>query len=102
MAEFYSANLGAEVRKGLSQKAKQGGWPTKAPIGYPKQEGANRREGGRQDRPRSQTGDARKGSLSPLIHGRALDRRSSGLARGQGIHFALFEERNSPAAKRDL
>lgn len=34
MAEFYSANLAAEVKKGLSQKAKQGGWPSRAPVGY--------------------------------------------------------------------
>jgi len=34
MAEFYSANLAAEVRKGMGQKAKLGGYPHKAPIGY--------------------------------------------------------------------
>jgi DNA invertase Pin-like site-specific DNA recombinase len=34
MAEFYSANLAAEVRKGMTQKAKQGGWPQMAPLGY--------------------------------------------------------------------
>jgi site-specific DNA recombinase len=34
MAEFYSANLAGEIRKGMSQKAKMGGWPTKAPVGY--------------------------------------------------------------------
>src|SRR5581483_9124089 len=34
MAEFYSANLAWEIRKGITQKAKMGGWPTKAPIGY--------------------------------------------------------------------
>jgi DNA invertase Pin-like site-specific DNA recombinase len=34
MAEFYSANLAGEIRKGMTQKAKTGGWPTKAPIGY--------------------------------------------------------------------
>jgi site-specific DNA recombinase len=33
-AEFYSANLAAEARKGLVQKAKMGGTPTRAPIGY--------------------------------------------------------------------
>jgi len=33
-AEFYSANLAAEARKGLIQKAKAGGTPTRAPIGY--------------------------------------------------------------------
>ena len=33
-AEFYSANLTAEARKGLVQKAKTGGTPTRAPIGY--------------------------------------------------------------------
>lgn len=34
MAEFYSANLSSEIRKGMDQKAKMGGWPTRAPIGY--------------------------------------------------------------------
>jgi site-specific DNA recombinase len=34
MAEFYSANLAAEVRKGMGQKAKSGGYPHKAPLGY--------------------------------------------------------------------
>jgi len=34
MAEFYSANLAAEVRKGMGQKAKLGGYPHKAPVGY--------------------------------------------------------------------
>jgi site-specific DNA recombinase len=34
IAEFYSQNLAAEVKKGMSQKAKNGGTNTKAPIGY--------------------------------------------------------------------
>lgn len=34
IAEFYSRNLANEVNKGMSQKAKSGGTPTKAPIGY--------------------------------------------------------------------
>jgi DNA invertase Pin-like site-specific DNA recombinase len=34
MAEFYSSNLANEVKKGIDQKVKHGGWPTKAPIGY--------------------------------------------------------------------
>ncbi len=34
MAEFYSRNLATEVNKGLIQKAKNGGTPTKAPVGY--------------------------------------------------------------------
>jgi site-specific DNA recombinase len=34
IAEFYSQNLAAEVRKGLLQKVRLGGTPTKAPIGY--------------------------------------------------------------------
>lgn len=34
MAEFYSANLSSEIRKGMDQKAKMDGWPTRAPIGY--------------------------------------------------------------------
>jgi site-specific DNA recombinase len=34
MAEFYSANLAAEVKKGMVQKAKMGGFPQQAPLGY--------------------------------------------------------------------
>jgi hypothetical protein len=33
-AEFYSANLAAEAREGLTRKAKSGGTPFHAPIGY--------------------------------------------------------------------
>jgi site-specific DNA recombinase len=34
IAEFYSRNLANEVMKGMQQKAKTGGTPGKAPIGY--------------------------------------------------------------------
>ncbi len=34
IAEFYSAKLSQEIRKGLDQKAAQGGWPGRAPFGY--------------------------------------------------------------------
>ena len=34
IAEFYSANLSQEIRKGQRQKLKQGGWLGTAPIGY--------------------------------------------------------------------
>ncbi len=34
IAEFYSANLPNEVKKGMFQKAKKGGCPTQAPFGY--------------------------------------------------------------------
>lgn len=34
IAEFYSQNLATEIVKGMSQKAKQGGHPYKAPVGY--------------------------------------------------------------------
>jgi site-specific DNA recombinase len=34
IAEFYSRNLGAEAIKGMTQKAKLGGTPGRAPIGY--------------------------------------------------------------------
>ena len=34
MAEFYALNLATEAMKGLTQKAKSGGTPTRAPIGY--------------------------------------------------------------------
>lgn len=34
IAEFYSANLSAEAKKGLQQKAKLGGTVTLAPVGY--------------------------------------------------------------------
>jgi site-specific DNA recombinase len=34
LAEFYSANLATEILKGSTQKARMGGTPYKAPIGY--------------------------------------------------------------------
>ena len=34
LAEWYSNNLSAEIRKGQNQKLLEGGWPTMAPIGY--------------------------------------------------------------------
>ncbi len=34
IAEFYSRNLANEVLKGMTEKARTGGTPTKAPIGY--------------------------------------------------------------------
>ncbi len=34
IAEFYSANLAQEAKKGMRQKAKNGGTPGMAPIGY--------------------------------------------------------------------
>ncbi len=34
IAEFYSRNLATEILKGSTQKAKAGGTPTKAPVGY--------------------------------------------------------------------
>jgi len=34
IAGWYSENLGVEVKKGMYQKARSGGWPTFAPIGY--------------------------------------------------------------------
>jgi len=34
IAEFYSRNLATEVHKGMSQKAKTGSTPGKAPLGY--------------------------------------------------------------------
>jgi len=34
IAEFYSANLAQEIRKGMDQKAAEGGWPARAPFGY--------------------------------------------------------------------
>jgi site-specific DNA recombinase len=34
IAEVYSAKLGQEIRKGMDQKAAEGGWPVRAPFGY--------------------------------------------------------------------
>src|SRR5712692_8381129 len=34
MAKNYVDNLSEEVKKGLREKAEQGHWPTKAPVGY--------------------------------------------------------------------
>jgi site-specific DNA recombinase len=34
MAEHYVENLSEEVKKGMHEKASEGGWPTWAPLGY--------------------------------------------------------------------
>ena len=34
MAKNYCDNLSEEVKKGMGEKAVQGGWPSKAPLGY--------------------------------------------------------------------
>src|SRR5258708_5863527 len=34
MAKNYIDNLSEEVRKGMREKAEQGHWPSKAPVGY--------------------------------------------------------------------
>lgn len=34
IAQFYSANLSEEVKKGMKQKVLQGGWPHRPPRGY--------------------------------------------------------------------
>lgn len=34
IAEFYSGNLASEITKGMSQKAKKGIFPSRAPVGY--------------------------------------------------------------------
>ena len=39
MAKNYVDNLGEEVKKGLREKAEQGIWPSKAPMGYRNVEG---------------------------------------------------------------
>ncbi len=33
-AKYYSENLSEEVKKGMREKFKQGGWPVRAPLGY--------------------------------------------------------------------
>ncbi len=47
IAEFYSQNLSTEVKKGMGQKVKSGGTPTKAPLGYKNTRGYDER--GRRD-----------------------------------------------------
>ncbi len=47
IAEFYSQNLSTEVKKGMGQKVKCGGTPTKAPLGYKNIRGYDER--GRRD-----------------------------------------------------
>lgn len=34
IAQFYSSNLGEEVKKGMEQKVRSGGWPHLPPLGY--------------------------------------------------------------------
>ena len=41
MAKQYVEDLGEEVKKGMREKAEQGIWPSKAPVGYRNVEGPN-------------------------------------------------------------
>ena len=41
MAKNYIDNLSEEARKGQQEKAEQGIWPTKAPLGYLNVQGAD-------------------------------------------------------------
>ena len=43
MAKHYTDNLSEEARKGMQEKAEQGIWPTKTPLGY-RNNGAGRQE----------------------------------------------------------
>jgi len=43
ISEWYSANLGEEIKKGNLAKLKKGEWPTKPPIGYRSVKGENGR-----------------------------------------------------------
>ncbi len=42
-AEYYSANLASEIRKGNMAKLQKGEWPTKPPVGYKSVPGDNNR-----------------------------------------------------------
>ncbi|TWT60924.1 hypothetical protein Pan54_16560 [Rubinisphaera italica] len=43
MARQYVDNLSEEVKKGMLEKAEQGIWPSKAPLGYLNVEGPNKK-----------------------------------------------------------
>ena len=43
IAERFSKNLSEEVKKGMTEKARQGFWPSSAPVGYINVEGANKK-----------------------------------------------------------
>jgi DNA invertase Pin-like site-specific DNA recombinase len=43
ISEWYSANLGEEIKKSHSEKLRQGEWPTKPPLGYKSLKGENDR-----------------------------------------------------------
>jgi DNA invertase Pin-like site-specific DNA recombinase len=43
ISEWYSANLGEEIKKSHSEKLRQGEWPTKPPLGYKSLRGENDR-----------------------------------------------------------
>jgi site-specific DNA recombinase len=45
LAQFYSANLAEEVKKGMRQKVLKGGWPHKPPRGYVVARDATTKEG---------------------------------------------------------
>lgn len=92
MAKNYIDNLSEEIRKGLAEKVKQGGYPQKAPVGY-----KNIRVGGRAEI----IVDEEK---KPFIQ-RLFELYSTGLSAAQ-VRKILFEEglynNNKPYAKSRL
>jgi DNA invertase Pin-like site-specific DNA recombinase len=60
IAEFYSANLGQEIRKGLDQKAAQGGWANESTVRVPERSSRRHRSPWRVGAGARSTGAARR------------------------------------------
>lgn len=75
MAEFYSANLATEVRKGMLQKIKGGGWVTRAPVGYRNVRETIQGPKHRQSRHRRRVGSSGQSGFPALCDRRLLDQR---------------------------
>lgn len=81
IAQFYSANLGEEVKKGLRQKVLKGGWPHLPPTGYVPVRNADGHGSHVEAHPR----------LGPLIS-RAFERYATGQYSLRGLSEGMAKE----------
>ena len=95
MAKNYIDNLSEEARKGMQEKAEQGIWPTKAPLGYRNVAGSGRQEDHRH-RPGCR---ANRGETFRVVrHGPICVERSG--AEGARCRLYLSQDRRQRASQR--
>lgn len=91
MAEFYSANLASEIKKGMSQKAKMGGVASARAYRLCQYETAHRRQGDCQGRARSRARLPCQRDVPPLRNRGLLDIRAAVGDCRQGPDFSRFK-----------